>query len=120
MSRRLGPPRSYKSRERCLTCPSCHRKYRTNTIAWVCDRCGDDATVAAVAEITAGLLRQTSGLTTCPIDGCLIRPGENCPACQARAASRLTRCSATVRRGTVRLPLGWVRRGAILVKRKAA
>jgi hypothetical protein len=111
-------PRPDTARHRSLACRRCLRKYCTADNAWVCGSCADDAIVEAVADITTTLLRQTSTLTTCPLDGCLLRVGEVCPACQSRAAARTGSARPPVARSTA--PAGWIRRGAILIQRKAA
>lgn len=121
----MGPPRSYDARERRLTCPRCLAKYRTISEGWLCAGCDADGTVEAVLDIVSALIWSLdwaeAPLTTCPADGCLIRPGEVCPACEARANEARTKTGYPVpRRGTVRPPIGWVRKGPILVQRRAA
>ena len=119
-------------RERRITCPECGYAYRTRNPGWVCEACEPDVAAEAVpailAAITADLRVSVHSwlvnrhiprtLDTCPHDGCLIEPGEDCPACRARVAKRHARDRARVPTGSVRQSAGWVRKGLIYVKKK--
>ena len=118
LTRRRAGDRSLQE----LVCPRCKNPYRTRADGWVCRACEAEGAIEALVGIATAVLRSaTVTLATCPADGCLITPGEVCPACQARAAARIRRHGSKITpRGDARIPIGWVRKGPILVKRRAA
>lgn len=78
----------------------------------------EQATVlAALPRIVAAIARQVT--TTCPTDGCLLYLGEHCPACMTRLGIR-PRTTTAQQAPAAPPPPGWVRKGNILVRKRAA
>jgi hypothetical protein len=79
---------SYAAGRTIALCTRCGGQYPSNDgWAWVCYACGPDAaaeSIAGVAQQILNALTPDIKYSTCPTDGCLLLPGETCPACRAR------------------------------------
>lgn len=101
------------------TCPRCGDRYKANW-EWVCTGCVIDEILEALTGVVAELERATNTTSICPADGCLLAVAETCPACILRRQQTAQAMTARASKGTVLPPLGWIRRGPILVRKKAA
>lgn len=76
-------------------CPQCGGRCRSDRIS-ACATCTPGAAVNAVLDLLQHLDIETRPKTTlCPVDGCLLAKGEECPACEA---ARLCGCGTRIRR----------------------
>lgn len=102
-------------------CPVCGDTTRSG-ISTVCRGCEPDVTRTGLISILNLLVDNLAPNTQlCPADGCLILTGEDCPACIVRRArTNATTARRPAPQGRRLPPPGWVRKGGILVRKKAA
>jgi hypothetical protein len=83
----MGAP-SFLEGRTVAVCPACGKRYASNDgWSWVCFGCGPDATAQALVDVATALAAATAPVVAyriCTADGCLLMPGETCPACRAR------------------------------------
>lgn len=103
-------------------CTRCGDQYTSNDgWAWVCYGCGPDATaesIAGVVQMLVNAVTPTVEYGTCPVDGCLLLPGETCPACRARdrdLGAHYRRYHYTETEHDPKRPVAWIRKGLIQV-----
>lgn len=86
------PRASFATGRTIAVCDRCRRQYTSNDgWAWCCYECGPDAQAEALVEVTRELADSFAPADpgrTCPHDGCLLVPGERCPACRVRDRAR--------------------------------
>lgn len=85
------PAASFVEGRTIAVCPFCLARYASNDgWAWACYACGPDAQVQSLIAVAQALADATAPdlSRTCPHDGCLVLPGETCPACRVRDRAR--------------------------------
>jgi hypothetical protein len=111
----IRPPSRTRYEAHCILCG---RLYRSNAV-WACPTCEHDATAAALVEIATKVLAASGPAWLCPADGCLVLPGEQCPACRAEHRVLLPppvedpAPPITEEPDDDRCPASWTRRGLI-------
>lgn len=108
------------TREAPTRCGRCGHSYRSRNTAWVCQRCEADVIAEALEAIAGRLARAASARNICRYDGCLLIGSGSCPACQVRLARHHARSLQARNAGAATAPAGWVRKGLIYVKERAA